>query len=184
MSNITPPPPHLLKKFSTQARDESNKRNGAGYLKTFAILCIEWAMNSKSSPNDRQIRSSEITPPPELVQQWNMEGRHQDYCTLTESIAARAAAWGADKELDACCEEMKSLPSPFGIPFGEMASNALRNARRPKPPSLKKQALGALSRADKDALTNPLTGDVVALRTILNKDQAAIIRRALEQLDG
>jgi len=87
---------------------------------------------------------SNITPPPELVQQWDMEGRHQDYCTLTESIAARAAAWGADKELDACCEEMKSLPSPFGIPFGEMASNALRNARRPKPPSLKEQALAAL----------------------------------------
>lgn len=45
------------------------------------------------------------------------------------------------------------------------------------------QALAALSRADKDALTNPLTGEVVALRTILSKEQSNTIRRALEQLD-
>jgi hypothetical protein len=67
---ITPPPPHLLKKFSAQAQAEASKRNGAGYLKTVATLCIEWFVNSQSTSNDRQIRSSEITPPPELVQQW------------------------------------------------------------------------------------------------------------------
>ena len=27
-------------------------------------------LNSKSSPNNLQIRSSDITPPPELVQEW------------------------------------------------------------------------------------------------------------------
>jgi hypothetical protein len=64
---ITPPPPHLLKKFSAQAQAEANKRNGTGYLKTVATLCIEWFVNSQSTSNDRQIRSSEITPPPELV---------------------------------------------------------------------------------------------------------------------
>jgi hypothetical protein len=53
-----PPPPHLLKKFSAQAQAEANKRNGTGYLKTFATLCIEWAMNCQSTSNDRQIRSS------------------------------------------------------------------------------------------------------------------------------
>jgi len=58
----------------------------------------------------------------------------------------------------------------------------LRDARRPKPPSLKEQALAALSRADKDALTNPLTGELVALRTILNKEQSDTIRRALNEL--
>lgn len=90
-----------------------------------------------------------ITPPPsELVLQWI--GEHFD-CTaggelsdLEHFLTIRAAQWGADQELEACCEEMKSLPSPLGIPFGEMASNALRNARRTKPPSLKEQALGAL----------------------------------------
>ena len=61
------PPPHLLKLFSAQARNEAKKVNGRGYLKSFATLCIEWAMNPKTTPNDRQIRSSEIEPPPELV---------------------------------------------------------------------------------------------------------------------
>jgi hypothetical protein len=67
---ITPPPPHLLKKFSAQAQAEANKRNGTGYLKTVATLCIEWFVNSQSTSNDRQIRSSEIEPPRELVEQW------------------------------------------------------------------------------------------------------------------
>lgn len=58
-----------------------------------------------------------------------------------------------------------------------------RVARRPKQPNLKAQALAALSRADKDALTNPLTGEVVALRTILSKEQSNTIRRALKQLN-
>ena len=66
---ITPPPPHLLKKFSAQAQAEASKRNGAGYLKTVATLCIEWFVNSQSTSNDRQIRSSEIAPPPTLKEQ-------------------------------------------------------------------------------------------------------------------
>jgi len=98
-----------------------------------------------------------ITPPPELVQQWNMEGRHQDYCTLTESIAARAAQWGADQELEACCEWVAE-ESP-------VAATELRAARRPKPPSLKEQALKTL-----DGLTLP-------------DDAFETIRFALDQLD-
>jgi len=81
---------------------------------------------------------SNITPPPELVQQWEEDWHHSKvkHIELEPYIAAQAAQWGADQELDACCEEMKSIPSPLGIPFGEMASNALRDARRPatKPP--------------------------------------------------
>ena len=81
-----------------------------------------------------------ITPPPELVQQWVVNTFHHN---LKEKLV-EAARWGADAELEACCEEMKTIPSPLGIPFGEMASNALRAARRPenhpKPLSLKQQA--------------------------------------------
>jgi hypothetical protein len=78
------PPPHLLKKFSEQARKDSQKRGHAGYCKTFAKLCIDWAfqeaamddyraasaevsgveLNSKSSPNNLQIRSSDLTSSP------------------------------------------------------------------------------------------------------------------------
>jgi hypothetical protein len=80
-------------------------------------------------------------------------------------IAAFCA--GADQELEACCEQLKSIPSPLGIPFGEMASNALRASRRPKPPSLKEQALEALE---------------VLPKLVGFERERDTIRRALEQL--
>jgi hypothetical protein len=147
---ITPPPPHLLKKFSEQARVSSQKRGTPNYLKTFATLCIEWAMNSKPTPNSIQIRSSEITPPPELVQQWMDAphglglGCHRARSVADETYAKRlteAAQWGADQELEACCEWLDGV--------GDLTLQ-LRAARRPKPPSLKEQALKALEDDDID----------------------------------
>ena len=85
----------------------------------------------------------------------------------------------ADAELEACCIELTEkiitnslyeggeTPRSSWRELASMVVRKLRAARRPKPPSLKAQALAALSRADKDALINPLTGEVVALRTIL-----------------
>jgi hypothetical protein len=77
-------------------------------------------------------------------------------------IAARAAQWGADQELEACCEWTKETLELPG------SANQLRNARRPKPPSLKEQALGILDEAHYD---------------VLEDDQIATIRRALKALD-
>ena len=82
-----------------------------------------------------------VTPPPELVQQWINEAdgghdpRWQDY---EQDIATRAAQWGADQELKACCEWMADETPTNYI-------NALRAARRSKPPSLKEQALHELA---------------------------------------
>jgi hypothetical protein len=47
------------------------------------------------------------------------------------------AQWGADQELEACCEWLTDQRLPLGGSY-------LRTARRPKPPSLKEQALEAL----------------------------------------
>ena len=104
-----------------------------------------------------------ITPPLELVKQWS-PSTAIDQATIKnwQVLATQSARWGADQELDACCEEMKSIPSPLGIPFGEMASNALRNARRPKSPSLKEQALSEL-----DAWENMRTFNSVTIRRAL-----------------
>jgi hypothetical protein len=173
MPNSITPPPHLLKKFSAEARDESNKRNGAGYLKTFAKLCIEWA-NSKSTSNDRQIRSSEITPPPELVNLWMSEDAPWDsdsFGVLTarpsqlRHIAAKAAQWGADQELEACCEWFSADVVSEVI---DVVSE-LRAARRPQPPSLKAQALGALGRFHTNTHTraDEMTQDFDLIRTAL-----------------
>jgi hypothetical protein len=119
-----------------------------------------------------------IAPPPKLVQQWRDQApRCRDSGIAREDwLMARAAQWGADQELEACCEEMKSIPSPLGIPFGEMASNALRNARRPKPPSLKEQALAELEKVDMLWDTTEFGQETL--------NSLDIIRRALEQLDG
>ena len=106
-----------------------------------------------------------ITIPPELVSQWSSE---PDYVTpgwgrsrtISEhrlfQLLTRAAQWGADQELEACCEVLKEK----GV-----AWTSLRPVRRPKPPSLKKQALE----------------EVVAFKGMgtCNLD---IIRRALEAL--
>ena len=84
-----------------------------------------------------------ITPPPELVQQW---ADKQDFPTF-EDIATQAARWGADQELEACCEYMQHED------FHGFARE-LRAARRPKPPSLAEEALEALEQIDGWAVAN------------------------------
>jgi len=101
-----------------------------------------------------------ITPPPELVEQWASES------LATQHLCTKAARWGADMELEACCEWIYKL-----MDRGLEWSMDLRIARRPKPPSLKEQALQALD----DAI---LRGDCIT-----TSDALPAIRRALEQLD-
>ena len=97
-----------------------------------------------------------ITPPPELIAKWA-----SSMCGYYE-----AARWGADQELEACCEWIPKA-TPWDV-------DQLRAARRPKPPSLKEQALQALASAD--------GADHPVVATVLTADQHALIRRALEQL--
>ena len=168
---ITPPPPHLLKKFSAQAQAEASKRNGAGYLKTVATLCIEWFVNSQSTSNDRQIRSSEITPPPELVQQWWAEETYDPFGVAISKLATQAAQWGADQELEACCEWLRHDLDAYEL-VGLRAvylDHNLRAARRPRPSSLKEQAFAVLDHTQKGYGLAEVDLDT--------------IRRALEALD-
>ena len=81
----------------------------------------------------------QITPPPELVQQWCDED--PGGFEMFDRLATQAARWGADQELEACCKEF-SARGNAGI------GKRLRAARRPKPPSLKEQALDALREAE------------------------------------
>ena len=75
-----------------------------------------------------------ISPPPELVEQWaDMLSSRSDHAVF--SLAAR---WGADQELEECCAEMLWQE-------GRTLAAKLRDRRRPKPPNLKEQALGALN---------------------------------------
>jgi hypothetical protein len=108
--------------------------------------------------------SSPITPPPELVQQWRRSGPADAAANnaYEHHIATQAARWGADQELLACGNYLKQCAQ-----WEEEDVTEFYNYRRPKPPSLKEQALMAINAID--AGTDKL-GD------------SDIIRRALEAL--
>ena len=100
-----------------------------------------------------------ITPPLELVHQWaDMLASRSDQAVFT-----MAARWGADQELEACCEWVVNTRAY------DMSPGALRAARRPTPPSLKEQALEVLSFTQKGWGLAQVDLDT--------------IRRALEALD-
>jgi hypothetical protein len=74
-----------------------------------------------------------ITPPLELVEKWvSMLEFFTD-----EKVFSLAAQWGADQELEACCMWITREKSV-------LVAEELGIARRPKPSSLKEQALTAL----------------------------------------
>ena len=120
-----------------------------------------------------------ITPSPELIKDWHDEWNESDQIVHSAytHIAIRAAQWGADQELEACRMEIIDGEGLFYI---DETSDRVRlaediwTARRPKPPSLKEQALQALNDAVKMADDAPPEG--------IRSNQADIIRRALEQL--
>ena len=117
-----------------------------------------------------------ITPPPELVSKWCYEDGEEIKSSPRWffSVCAKAAQWGADQQLaeDAEWLDHNALNEPHLkiIPMGE----SLKEAMRPKPPSLKEQALEALRHAPGPDYPNPIT--------LLTADEHALIRRALEAL--
>ena len=94
-----------------------------------------------------------ITPPNKLIHQWIMEATEPSY------VPTQAARWGADQELDACYQEVQKV---YGV------GSWLRSLRRPKPPSLKQQALALLDKAEDPSW------DI---------NDFSIVRKALEQLN-
>jgi len=100
------------------------------------------------------------SPPPELVQQW--EDKYENHMPewVLRHVAAEAARWGADQELEACCSWL--------IEHGyDIASPEIRAARRPKPPTLKEQALSELEILRIDANAHGLGFDAPAIRRAL-----------------
>jgi hypothetical protein len=115
-----------------------------------------------------------LAPPRELIEQWASEKCYDERDCLYElHIANRAAQWGADQQLlkDAKWLDQNALnESHLKItPIGE----SLIEVMRPRPLSLKEQALAALDTEPEDAKE----------LIVFDTDQVNIIRRALEQLD-
>ncbi len=102
-----------------------------------------------------------ITPPPELVQEWI---REKDGLEL---VVARAAQYGADQELEACCEWLGDNPNGWVALSTTQFAAKLRATRRPKPPSLKEQALEELEQLRGDANSMGMGFDAPAIRRAL-----------------
>jgi hypothetical protein len=99
-----------------------------------------------------------ITPPPELIQRWSeqFEAGRSLYAMFEDIYRA-----GADAELEACCEWLReSLATPSLV-------ECFLAARRPKPPSLKEQALAELDLLKGDANAYGLGFDAPAIRRAL-----------------
>ena len=100
------------------------------------------------------------------MRQWQDESPETQIADHVQYLATRAAQWGADQELEACCEwlEDTDCDDPQDV------ANHLRAARRPKPPSLKEQAFAMLDEA-------VMRGDCISTSRAI-----PVIRRALEAL--
>ena len=84
-----------------------------------------------------------ITPPTELVEQWYETADNVSEDVII-GVANRAAQWGADQELNACCEQLHK-------DGWHTASKDLHAARRPKPLSEVDQALETLNFMESEA---------------------------------
>ena len=106
-----------------------------------------------------------IIPSSELLDKWC-----KDLTLLNlRDIATQAAQWGADQELEAC---KQWLTLRDHVILAVELGFCMRN--KPKPPSLKNQALQVLASAP-----GP---DYPRVMTVLNADEHALIRQALEAL--
>ena len=100
-----------------------------------------------------------IRPHGALLDQWCHDSKLGNW----RDVAIKAAQWGADQELEACCEWLDTgLMTPY-------VAIRLRSDRRSKPPTLKEQALAALMALEIDEPGYEGTYNA--------------IRRALEQLN-
>jgi hypothetical protein len=98
-------------------------------------------------------------PPSDLLKKW--EDKWFDEEEHADVLLIQAYQAGADEELEACCEWLQD-------PDLNVDTYKLRAFRRPKPPSLKEQALAELAEWE----------------NIMDIAPDSSIRRALEQLDA
>lgn len=111
-----------------------------------------------------------ISPPPGMAQRASLQalesfpddesGAVEIDEARDEYIATFFAQWGADQELEACCEWLNCN-------YRSVNTCHLRNARRPKALSLKERALALLQPGE---------------TRLLNREQQDVIRQALETL--
>jgi hypothetical protein len=121
------------------------------------------------------MKTNPITPPRELVREWyGSEDCPDGANALANYLCTQAAQWGADQELEACCEWVRTRHH-----IDLDGYDQLRAARRPRPPSLKEQALAALGPEPQPKIGHSWD-TTLNCRAI---ERHRLVRRALEALD-
>jgi hypothetical protein len=124
------------------------------------ILADYERFTAQSNP----MAENNITPPSELIKQWTEPLGYKVTPGWLNEVIQKAIQYGADQELDSCCAWL--LEEPL---CESKTHRRLRAARRPKPPTLKEQALDELH----------ISFD----RGYLKEGAADTIRRALESIN-
>jgi len=102
-------------------------------------------------------------PPADQLKKW--EDKWFDEEEHPDVLLIQAFQAGADQELEACCEwTSKYLPYLGDFP---LPKDKLRAARRPKPPSLKEQALLQLDTLNADLAMHGRGCDLSQIRRAL-----------------
>jgi hypothetical protein len=123
-----------------------------------------------------------ITPSIEMVKQWSdrwHSAKDNDFDVVL-FVAIEAARWGADQELEACCKWLhwQNLAThPDLIP-------SLCADRRPKPPSLKEQALAALAEPDGPAVSDdrePASVTDTVTHQLHRRATILLVRKVIDQ---
>ena len=120
-------------------------------------------------------QSFPITPPRELRDQWRKEAPlynggyvplyNGGYVQREDWFMGRAAQWGADQELLACGLLLDD--GEHAASYGFHNGDSLHAARRPKPPSLKEQALEQLCEVNAMLQFHTTGGETSAIRRAL-----------------
>jgi len=109
-----------------------------------------------------------VKVPEDLVSQWWEQAVEAGSEYWPAYVADRAAQWGADQELEACCEYLQSE-------IGPLEAAHFRAAMRPKPPSLAEQGTAVVRQ-----LKN--LGNVVDLEGAETKQLLNVLEEALTRL--
>jgi hypothetical protein len=116
------------------------------------------------------------TPPEKLFAKWEDDilNERENVDVVLDCAWENGFAAGADQELEACVEWLGDAPVVYDNNSYLHPGSYLRDARRPKPPSLKAQALAALVAIN----------SIVAINSnfYLYGEDFDTIRRALEAL--
>ena len=101
-----------------------------------------------------------ITPPPELIEDWiEIAKPLPQQPPNPNKLATLAARWGANQEVEACCQWLS-------LKGYDLVAAKFRDARCPKPLSLKEQALATLAELEEGF--DPNLEDLRLLRRALD----------------